>query len=91
MDCHPLLYSQKGVEKSKRSNFEPSSPHQRLIEEASLGLADIAAGKVKNARSTLEAIKRRRSDFDQFMNLVPNAPIAEGDDLPNPTNLRHIP
>jgi hypothetical protein len=31
----------------------------------------------------LEAAKGSRSDFDRFMNLVPNAPIAEGDELPN--------
>ena len=31
----------------------------------------------------LEAAKGIRSDFDRYMNLVPNAPIAEGDELPN--------
>lgn len=34
--------------------------HLLLIEEASRGLADVAAGKVKDARSSLNAIKRRR-------------------------------
>ncbi|MDN8617268.1 type II toxin-antitoxin system Phd/YefM family antitoxin [Variovorax ginsengisoli] len=35
--------------------------HLLLIEDASRGLADVAAGKVKDARSTLSAIKRRRA------------------------------
>lgn len=35
--------------------------HLLLINEASQGLADVAAGKVKDARSTLNAIKRRRA------------------------------
>lgn len=30
-----------------------------------------------------EAAKGKRSDFDRLMNLVPNAPITEGDELPN--------
>ena len=34
--------------------------HLLLIADASEGLADVAAGKVKEARSTLSAIKRRR-------------------------------
>ena len=35
--------------------------HLLLIEDASKGLVDIAAGKVKHARSTLTALKRRRA------------------------------
>lgn len=35
--------------------------HLRLIGDASHGLADVAAGNVKEARSTLNAIKRRRA------------------------------
>jgi len=35
--------------------------HLLLIDEASKGLDDIAAGKVKDARSTLAALKRRRA------------------------------
>jgi prevent-host-death family protein len=35
--------------------------HLLLIEDASKGLADVAAGKVKDAHSTLSAIKRRRA------------------------------
>ncbi|KVW33915.1 type II toxin-antitoxin system Phd/YefM family antitoxin [Burkholderia ubonensis] len=36
--------------------------HLLLIEDASKGLADVSAGKVKDARSTLSDIKRRRTD-----------------------------
>ncbi|KVD96266.1 prevent-host-death protein [Burkholderia stagnalis] len=36
--------------------------HLFLIEDASKGLADVSAGKVKDARSTLSDIKRRRTD-----------------------------
>lgn len=35
--------------------------HLLLIEDANKGLADVSAGKVKDARSTLSAIKRRRT------------------------------
>ena len=35
--------------------------HLLLIEDASLGLADVAAGRVKDARGTLTALKRRRA------------------------------
>jgi len=35
--------------------------HLLLIAEAGKGLDDVAAGKVKDARSTLTAIKRRRA------------------------------
>lgn len=34
--------------------------HLLLIDEASRGLDDIAAGKVKDARGALQALKRRR-------------------------------
>jgi prevent-host-death family protein len=34
--------------------------HLLLIDEASKGLADVAVGKFKDARSTLSAIKHRR-------------------------------
>jgi len=34
--------------------------HLLLMEDASKGLADVAAGKVKEARSVLSALKRRR-------------------------------
>jgi hypothetical protein len=32
-----------------------------LIDDASKGLADVAAGKVKDARTALAALQRRRS------------------------------
>ena len=35
--------------------------HLLLIDEASKGLDDVVAGKVKDARSAIQAIKRRRS------------------------------
>ena len=35
--------------------------HLLLIDEASKGLDDIAAGKVKDARGVIQALKRRRS------------------------------
>jgi len=36
--------------------------HLLLIDDASKGLDDVAAGRVKDARSVVQAIKRRRSD-----------------------------
>jgi prevent-host-death family protein len=35
--------------------------HLLLIEDAGKGLADVSAAKVKDARSTISAIKRRRT------------------------------
>lgn len=35
--------------------------HLLLIDEAAKGLEDVAAGRVKNARSAIAALKRRRS------------------------------
>jgi prevent-host-death family protein len=35
--------------------------HLLLIEEASKGLDDVAAGRVKDARTAIKALKRRRS------------------------------
>lgn len=35
--------------------------HLLLIDEAGKGLDDVAAGKVKDARSVIQSIKRRRS------------------------------
>lgn len=35
--------------------------HLLLIDEASRGLDDVTAGKVKDARSVIQSIKRRRS------------------------------
>lgn len=70
----------------------PNSVHQKVKE---LALRDeisvnqfIAAAVSEKMASVmtldylkLEAAKGSRSDFDRFMNLVPNAPIAEGDEL----------
>lgn len=36
--------------------------HLLLINEASRGLEDVAAGRTQDARSTLEELKRRRSE-----------------------------
>ncbi len=72
----------------------PNSAHQKVRE---LALRDeisvnqfIAAAVSEKMASVmtldhlkLEAAKGSRSDFDRFMNLVPNAPIAEGDEPPN--------
>ena len=72
----------------------PNSVHQKVKE---LALRDeisvnqfIAAAVSEKMASVmtldylkLEAAKGSRSDFDRFMNLVPNAPIAEGDEHPN--------
>ena len=68
----------------------PNSVHQKVKE---LALRDeisvnqfIAAAVSEKMASVmtldylkLEAAKGSRNDFDRFMNLVPNAPIAEGD------------
>lgn len=72
----------------------PNSVHQKIRE---LALRDeisvnqfIAAAVSEKMASVmtldylkLEAAKGSRSDFDRFMNLVPNAPVVEGDELPN--------
>lgn len=71
----------------------PNSVHQKVKE---LALRDeisvnqfIAAAVSEKMASVmtldylkLEAAKGSRSDFDRFMNLVPNAPVAECDELP---------
>lgn len=35
--------------------------HQRLIDDAGKGLDDVAAGRVTDARTSLQSIKRRRA------------------------------
>ena len=40
--------------------LESERIHLRLIDEAAKGLDDIAAGRVSDARGTLESIKQRR-------------------------------
>ncbi len=50
---------------SKRLDYyhklERERIHLLLIDEASKGLDDVAAGRVKEARSVIQSIKRRRS------------------------------
>ena len=50
---------------AKRLDYYPQLERERihllLIDDASRGLADVAAGKVKDARSTLGTIQRRRA------------------------------
>ena len=41
--------------------FSQARVNPLLIDDARQGLADIAAGKVKDARAALSAIKRRRA------------------------------
>ncbi len=41
--------------------IEREHVHLLVIEDASRGLEDVAAGKVKDARDTLNAIKRKRA------------------------------
>ena len=41
--------------------LERARIHLLLIDEASRGLDDVTAGKVKDARSVIQSIKRRRS------------------------------
>jgi hypothetical protein len=41
--------------------LERERVHLHLIDEASMGLDDIVAGRVKDARSVIQCIKRRRS------------------------------
>lgn len=50
---------------ARRLDYYHQLEHERihllLIEEAGKGLADVAAGKTKDARSVLAAMKRRRA------------------------------
>ena len=72
----------------------PNSVHQKVRE---LALRDeisvnqfIAAAVSEKMASVMtldylkaEASKGSRSDFDRFMSLVPNAPVALGDEMPD--------
>ena len=72
----------------------PNSVHQKVKE---LALRDdisvnqfIAAAVSEKMASVmtldylkLEAAKGSRSDFDRFISLVPNAPTAQGDEVPD--------
>jgi len=50
---------------SDRLDYYHQLEHERihllLIDEAAKGLADVAAGRVKDARSAIQSIKRRRN------------------------------
>jgi prevent-host-death family protein len=50
---------------AKRLDYYPQLERERihllLIDEASQGLDDVAAGKVKDARGAVQGLKRRRS------------------------------
>ena len=72
----------------------PNSVHQKVKELAQrdeISVNQFIAAAVSEKMASvmtldylkLEAAKGSRNDFDRFMNLVPNAPIAEGDELPN--------
>lgn len=72
----------------------PNSVHQKVRELAlrdEISVNQFIASAVSEKMASvmtldylkLEAAKGSRSDFDRFMNLIPNAPVAEGDELPN--------
>ena len=72
----------------------PNSVHQKVKELAlrdEISVNQFIASAVSEKMASvmtldylkLEAAKGSRSDFDRFMNLVPSAQIAEGDELPN--------
>ena len=45
------------------ANLEQDRMLRQLIDEASKGLADVAAGNTKDAANVLEAMKRRRASL----------------------------
>lgn len=72
----------------------PNSVHQKvkeLAERDDISLNQFIAAAVSEKMASVmtldylkhEAAKGSRSDFDRFMNLVPTAPIAKGDELPS--------
>ena len=72
----------------------PNSVHDKVRELAKrddISVNQFIAAPVSEKMAsvmTLDYLKReaangKRSDFDRLMNLVPNAPITEGDELPN--------
>ena len=71
----------------------PNSVHQKVRELAqrdAISVNQFIAAAVSEKRASvltldylkLEAAKGNRKDFDQFMNLIPTAPVAKGDALP---------
>lgn len=72
----------------------PNSVHQKvkeLAERNGISVNQFIAAAVSEKMASmmtlgylkLEGTKVSRNDFDRFMNLVADAPIAEGDGLPN--------
>lgn len=72
----------------------PNSVHQKvkeLAERDDISVNQFIAAAVSEKMASVmtldylkgEAAKGKCSDFDRFMNLVPNAPIAKGDELPS--------
>jgi hypothetical protein len=72
----------------------PNSVHQKVKELAlrdDISVNQFIAADVSEKMASvmtldylkLEAAKGSRSDFERFMNLVPNAPTAQGDEVPN--------
>jgi hypothetical protein len=71
----------------------PNSVHQKVKELAlrdEISVNQFIASAVSEKMASVmtldylkhEAAKGSRSDFDRFMNLVPNAPAIVGDELP---------
>lgn len=71
----------------------PNSVHQKIRELAlrdEISVNQFIASAVSEKMASvmtldylkLEAAKGSRSDFDRFMNLVPNAPVMAGDEMP---------
>lgn len=71
----------------------PNSVHQKVRELAlrdEISVNQFIASAVSEKMASvmtldylkLEAAKGSRSDFDRFMNLVPNVPTIAGDELP---------
>jgi predicted DNA-binding ribbon-helix-helix protein len=72
----------------------PNSVHQKvreLAERDEISVNQFIAAAVSEKMASvmtldylkLEASEGNRSNFDRFMNLVPNAPAVAGDELPN--------
>jgi predicted transcriptional regulator len=73
----------------------PNSVHQKVKELAQrddISVNQFIAAAVSEKMASVmtldylksEAAKGNRSDFDRFMNAIPNAPVTQGDELPKP-------
>jgi len=71
----------------------PNSVHQKVKELAQrddISVNQFIAAAVSEKMASVmtldylkaEAVKGNRSDFDRFMNAIPNASVAKGDELP---------